>query len=310
MKDTIRIKLWGVRGSIPCPGADTVIYGGNTISIELRFGEKNRLIIIDAGSGIRNLGYYMLKNDLPNGPINTELFFTHTHWDHLMGFPFFVPIYIPGTKIKIYGPVTFEEESLESIIGGQLQYRYFPIRQNELSAEFEYCPLMECTKDLGDGIILKTKYLNHPILCLGYRFEFNNKVFCTGYDTEPFLNVFETDPESPDYDQFAAEEGEKAVKEENEKTISFFKGADLLIHDAQYTKKEYNESKKGWGHSTFDHAIKTGHKAHVKKLVLFHHDMMRKDSELESLEKKYKKLIQGKTSMELVFAKELMEFEI
>ena len=114
-----------------------------------------------------------------------------------MGFPFFTPIYIPGTKLTYYGPVTYEEDSLERIIGDQLTYRYFPVRHSELAASIKYTPLKECTMDLGDGITLKTKYLNHPVLCLGYRFEYEGKSICTAYDTEPFRNVFPPTPPHP-----------------------------------------------------------------------------------------------------------------
>ena len=184
------VKFWGVRGSIPCPGPTTVDYGGNTACLELRFGDEERLIIIDAGSGIRSLGNYLMQHDLPKGPIDTSIFITHTHWDHIMGFPFFTPIFIPGSSITIYGPVTYEDEGLDRIIGDQLTYRYFPVKHSELAAKIKYVALKESTMDLGDGIKVTTKYLNHPILCLGYRFEYEGRVFCTVYDTEPFRNLF------------------------------------------------------------------------------------------------------------------------
>lgn len=302
----MKLRFWGVRGSIPCPGPNTVKYGGNTACLELRFDD--RLIIVDAGSGIRELGNSLLKTDLPKGPIDTQIFITHTHWDHIMGFPFFTPIYIPGSKLKIYGPVTYENETLDSIIGGQLQYRYFPIKHTELSANITYEALKECELDMGDGIIVKTKYLNHPILCLGYRFEYQGKSICTAYDTEPFINVFTGDEDSPDYDPIAYEEGERAVQEENEKLLRFFQGADILIHDAQYTDKEYQGSKKGWGHSTYMHTINAANKAGVKKLILFHHDPVRSDSELAELEDKFRSMIKEKTEMEIYMAREGMEF--
>jgi len=306
----MKIRLWGVRGSIPCPGPDTVEYGGNTACIEVRFEDLDRYFIIDAGSGLRLLGNFLLKNDLPKGPIKTQLLITHTHWDHIMGFPFFVPIYIPSTEISVYGPVTYEDEGLDKIIGSQLSYRYFPIRHSELSAKIDYNPVKECTMDFGDGIWITTKYLNHPILCLGYRIEYKGKTFCTAYDTEPFRNVFPTDPSAPDYDEAAAEEGEKAAQEENEKLSRFFTESDLLIHDSQYTKTEYLKDKLGWGHSTFEYAIQRAHKAKVKKLLLFHHDPMRRDEELTNLLAKYRKMIQGKTSMEVDIAREGMEIEL
>jgi phosphoribosyl 1,2-cyclic phosphodiesterase len=300
----IKIRPWGVRGSIPCPGPDTVRYGGNTSCFELRFGEEERLVIIDAGSGLRLLGDYLMKHDFKQGPIKTQLFLTHTHWDHIMGFPFFTPIFIPGTEIDVYGPVTYEDEGLDRIIGDQLRYRYFPVQHSELSAKIRYHPLREGDIDLGDGIHVRTKYLNHPILCLGYRFEYRGKVFCTAYDTEPFRNVFPTDPNDPSYDPEAAKEGAEAAKEENEKVLRFFRGADLLIHDSQYTQKEYVTSRLGWGHSSFEHAINSAHKAGVKKLLLFHHDPHRTDDELESLVNGYKRRIGSKSSTTIDIARE------
>ena len=306
----IKVRFWGVRGSIPCPGPTTVKYGGNTASIELRFGEEERLIIIDAGSGIRSLGNYLMANDLPKGPIDTSIFLSHTHWDHIMGFPFFTPIYIPGTKIKIYGPVSFEDEGLDEVVGSQLSYRYFPIKHSELAAEITYHPLKECTMDLGGGLFVTTKYLNHPILCLGYRFEYRGKTVCTAYDTEPFRNVFPTDPEDFDYDEIAAEEGEKAAREENEKILRWYQGADVLIHDCQYTNEEYLESKLGWGHSTFEFVINSAHKADIKRLYLFHHDPMRTDDQLEELYEGYTQRVRNKTKMDIYLAREGMEIQV
>ncbi|MDR3201321.1 MAG: MBL fold metallo-hydrolase [Spirochaetales bacterium] len=310
MEKKIRFRFWGVRGSIPCPGPDTVRAGGNTACIELRFGEKNRLVIVDAGSGLRPLGDFVMKNDLPKGPVDTDILISHTHWDHIMGFPFFTPIYIKSTNLRIYGPVSYEEENLEEIIGGQLRYRYFPVRQDELSAHIEYKELKETSFEIGDGIFVTTKYLNHPILCLGYRFEYGGKVFCTAYDTEPFRNVFPTDPNDPNYDEAAAEEGELAAEEESKKLTQFLQGADALVFDAQYTLEEYKASKIGWGHSSFEHAVNTAHKAGVKKLFFFHHDPLRTDAQLDELAAKYRDMLKGKTPLVIELAREGVEFEV
>ena len=303
----MKVRFWGVRGSIACPGRETVEFGGNTSCLELRFGKKNRLIIIDAGTGIRALGNHLAQNDLPKGPIKTEIFITHTHWDHIIGFPFFQPIYIEGTKLKVYGPITFEEDTIENIMGDLLRYRYFPVLHGELTADIDYFQLGECEMDLGDGITLKTKYLNHPLLCLGYRFEFKGKVLCTAFDTEPFRNVFSTDPNAPDYDPVASEKGEEAVREENQKLLDFFHGADILVHDCQYTKKEYFASKIGWGHSYFEHAINSALEAGVKKIVLFHYDPPRTDQELFALEKRCHEYMENQSALEIVVAREGME---
>ncbi len=306
----ILLRFWGVRGSIPCPGPSTVKYGGNTTCLELRFGERNQLVIIDAGSGIRPLGDFLMKNDFPRGPIQTDILISHTHWDHIMGFPFFTPIYIKSSRINVYGPVTYEEDTLDRIIGDQLRYRYFPVRQEELAATIRYHQLRETSFLLGDEVFVTTKYLNHPILCLGYRFEYKGKVLCTAYDTEPFRNVFPTDPAHPDYDPVAAEEGELAAREETEKFLRFIKGADLLVHDTQYTLEEYKASRIGWGHSTYEHAINSAHKAGVKKLILFHHDPLRTDEQLDTLAEKYRSAIKGRTSLQIEIAQEGKEYEL
>lgn len=307
---SIRVTFRGVRGSIPVPGPTTVRYGGNTACLELRFGDDDRLIIIDAGSGIRELADVIMKKDLPRGPIKTKIFLTHTHWDHIMGFPFFTPIFIPGTEIDVYGPVTYEEDTLDRIVGDQLRYRYFPVRMEELRAKISYYQLKEGSIDLGDGLTVTTKYLNHPILVLGYRFEYKGKVFCTAYDHELFRNVFDVKPDDPGYDAAAVKEGEIAAREENDKVRAFYQGADLLVHDTQYTHKEYLAGKMGWGHSSFEWAINQAHKAGVKHLALFHHDIARSDDQLEALLAGYTASIKGKSSLTVSVAQEGKTIEI
>ncbi len=303
------IKFWGVRGSIPCPGPRTVKYGGNTPCIELRIKERHRVLIIDAGSGIRELGNFMVAHDLPRHSIKTELFISHTHWDHIMGFPFFAPIYIPGTSLKVYGPVTYGEDRLEDIVGGQLAYRYFPVRETELAADIEYIHLQEGRFDLGDGITLITKYLNHPILCFGFRFEYQGKVFCTSYDTEPFRNLFCADPGDPAYDESMAKQGEIVAAEQNAVVENFFAGADLLVHDAQYTQAEYEASRLGWGHSSIEHVVAAANRAGVKLLALFHYDPVRTDAQIDELAELYCK--PGNAwATKVLFAREGMEFEL
>ena len=299
----MKIKFWGVRGSIPSPGPKTVKYGGNTACLEIWFEDIERLIIIDAGSGIRELGNDIMTRAIVKKGIRTEILLTHTHWDHIMGFPFFTPIYVPRAKIRVFGPVTYEDETLAETVGGQLTYRYFPVRQAELASEIEYISLKEEKLDLGDGIKLTTKYLNHPVLCLGYRLDYNGKTFCTAYDTEPFQNVFCSDPDDPSYDEGMFIEGEAVAQEENKRIEEFFYGSDLLIHDAQYTKNEYKSSKKGWGHSAVENIIESSERSEVKKLALFHHDPLRTDSELDELTQKhcnYKR----ESGMEVFFARE------
>ncbi|NNL78286.1 MAG: MBL fold metallo-hydrolase [Desulfobacterales bacterium] len=300
------IKFWGVRGSIPSPGPHTVRYGGNTLCLELRLRNPDRLIIIDAGSGIRELGDSLSHRHPNNGHVKADIFLTHTHLDHILGLPFFSPIYNAKTHLKIYGPVTCEEDILKDVIGGQLSYRYFPVRQHELAANIEYIDLKEGIYDLGDGISLTAKYLNHPLLSLGYRVEYRGKVICTAYDTEPFYNVFNTDPAAPSYDEILVAEGEIAAQEENRRMEEFFYGADILIHDGQYTQAEYESGKKGWGHSPIEYAVEAAKRAMVKRLAICHHDPLRTDSQIDALSHT---ICSADTngSVEFFFAREGME---
>ena len=307
MAETFTIKLWGVRGSIPCPGMSTQKYGGNGACIELRVGPENRLVVIDAGSGIRALGNSLMNTDLPQGSISLDLFLSHTHWDHIMGFPFFAPIYLPTTRMNVYGPVSYEDNSLADVVGGQMKYRYFPVNVGELSSHINYHSLQETSQlDMGRGLQLTTKYLNHPVSTLGYRFEYGGKVFCTCYDTEPFRNLFITDKNDPEYDEMLAYEGELVAAEQNKAIESFFAGADLLIHDAQYTQQEYEDMRRDWGHSPIEHVIQAAERAGVKRLVFFHHDPDRTDEQLDLFSEKYCQ----SPSMWVEFAQEGMQVDL
>ena len=306
----MRVTFWGVRGSIPCPGKDTVRYGGNTACVALQLEKPRRLIVIDAGSGIRELGNALMqrRENEPSGCIEADIFLTHTHWDHIMGFPFFSPIYLPTTRLKIHGPLTYEEESLKDILSTQWTYRHFPIRHEELGSRVEYRELKEDRYDLGDGLHLTTKYLNHPLLCLGYRFEKKGKVFCTAFDTEPFYNLFITDPNDPDYDPVMAAEGQEAADRENQRMEAFVQDADLLIYDTQYTREEYEHNRRGWGHSPMEQAIETARRNRVKQLALFHHDIQRSDRQMDRLTRTYCR--RDAEGTRIFFAREGMQVDL
>ena len=298
------LRFWGVRGSMPCPGPDTFVYGGNTTCLEIRAGK--RLVIIDSGTGIRPLGDQLLDRRYFSAPVDADIFISHTHWDHIMGFPMFTPLYVPGTKLRIRGPVVTEEDTLEAIIGTQLSHKFWPVRQSELSAKIEYDQIRETTLDLGDGLRVITKYMNHPILCLGYRFEYQGKSIVTAFDHEPFRNLFPADPADPGYDEDTAREGEDAAREENEKIDKFLSGTDLLVHDSQYTSQEFDKHL-GWGHSTFEIAVENARRAGAKKLCLFHHDPNRTDRQFGELEDHYRNSVPG---MEIMIAREGFTVEI
>lgn len=281
----LSVRFWGVRGSIPCPGPDTVIFGGNTSCLEIRADE--RLIIVDLGTGLRPLGDWLMANDLKKyGKIDTDIFLTHTHWDHIMGFTMFTPNFIPGTNLRITGPVSFENENLKTTIENQFSYHYWPVRAVELAAHIEYNQVGETDIDLGGGLTVTSKFLNHTVFCLGYRFNYKGKSIAAVFDHEPFRNLFTTGPEEDGYDERAAREGEEAAAGENERIACFIKDADIVIHDTQYSQDEYPRHI-GWGHASFDHAAQTAEENGVKKLVFYHHDPAHTDSHLEQIEKSY-----------------------
>jgi ribonuclease BN (tRNA processing enzyme) len=239
------------------------------------------------------------------GPVDADVFVTHTHWDHIMGFPLFAPLFVPTTKLRIRGPVPYENDTLESIIGTQLSYRYWPVRLSDLAARLEYDPIGETTLDLGEGLLVSTKRLNHPIPCLGYRFEYRGKSIVTAYDTEPFGNPF---PQG-DAARQCTQQDEQRAEEENEKLSDFFRNADVLIHDCQYTAIEYELDKIGWGHSSYEYAITAAQKVGVRKLVPFHHDPHRTDKQLAALEAQFRKRVTAETGMEIIMAREDLTIE-
>jgi phosphoribosyl 1,2-cyclic phosphodiesterase len=305
------VRFWGVRGSIPTPGPDTIKYGGNTTCIEIRT-DDGRIIIIGAGSGIRALGNELVATELKKGPIDLDLFISHTHWDHIQGFPFFTPIFIPGNKIRVHGPVNIGDESLDKIFSLQMSHNYFPLRADELAAEITYEVLTEKVFQLYDDVKVTSKMLNHPIIDLGYRIEADGAVAVTCYDHEPFRNLFDGEPEDEDYDEFAKNEGEKAARFSNNKIMEFIAGADLVIHDAQYTNQEYVSSRLGWGHSPMETALMNCIKAGVKRVALFHHEPTRNDVELERLERVAQARVSQITShhMEVFMAREGLEVQL
>lgn len=265
----MKVKFWGVRGSIPSPGPHTVKYGGNTTCIEIRT-DDNELIILDAGTGVFALSQVLLREM----PVTANVFITHTHWDHIHGLPFFTPLFIPGNVLRLHGafdPVS--GRGIEQSMEVQLQYSYFPVRETELKARVEYETLMpEQSVQIGSATITPT-LLNHPVISFGYRVDCNGKsVFFTG-DHEPHYNIYTPDDEGFDEYQMLIEDKEKSI-------IEAMRGVDVLIADSSYTAGEY-QSKKGWGHGTFDSCIEMARKADAKVVYCTHHEPTRSDEALE-----------------------------
>jgi phosphoribosyl 1,2-cyclic phosphodiesterase len=261
--------MWGVRGSIPSPGPQTVRYGGNTTCIEVR-SDDDSLIILDAGTGIFPLAQTLLARL----PVTAHIFITHTHWDHIQGLPFFVPLYIPGNTVRIHGAYDIVAmEGIEKVMDVQLQYSYFPIREAELKAGIEYETLTVGEAVAVGNAQVTPVLMNHPVTDLGYRIACNGKsMFFTG-DHEPWLNIYAAaDAEHADY---------QAMVDQRQAELDAAIGpVDLLICDAAYTLAEY-PPKVGWGHGTFDHAIAMARRTGAKRLLCTHHEPTRNDDDLE-----------------------------
>jgi phosphoribosyl 1,2-cyclic phosphodiesterase len=258
----VQVQFWGTRGSIPKPGPTTIRYGGNTLCHEIRT-TRGTLVIIDCGSGLHGLGLKLLSG---GRGLSGRILISHTHWDHIQGVPFFAPFFIPGNTWGVYGPKGLNQ-SLRETLAGQMQHTYFPVTPDEFGASIRYYDLLEGTFEIDD-IKITTQYLNHPALTLGYRLEADGATLVYCCDHEPFSrDVAEGRREFFGLDQQHAE---------------FIEGADLLIHDAQYTAAEY-PSKLGWGHSSTEFVVKLSQYAGVKHVVLTHHDPMRTDDALDRI---------------------------
>jgi len=253
----MRIKIWGCRGSLPTPGASTLRYGGNTTCLEVRTAD-NRLFVIDAGSGLRRLGQAIHAD---GGTLEFCLMLTHSHWDHLMGFPFFTPGYFSKYRIRICGGPG-AQQSLRTSLGHQMEPPYFPVDLRAMKADFCFdchAPGEQCHPTVGVHAVP----LSHPNGGYGYEFVEDGKRFLFLTDNELGLQ----------------HEGGLTRDE----YVEVCKGVDILLHDAQYTDEEYEQRTRGWGHSTYREAVDLAIEAGVKRLGLFHHDPDRRDEDLDRI---------------------------
>jgi len=250
------VRCWGARGSIPVSGPEYLKYGGDTTCMELRTRDDD-IIVVDAGSGIRRLGNLLLKE----GRTSLHMFFTHAHWDHVLGLPFFKPIYSPDTHINIKGcPFNFKD--LRGLLSQVMSAPYFPVPYASLLSTLEHDNICDLDSRIGP-VRVTTIPLNHPNQGRGYRFEEDGKRF-----------VFLTDNEL-DFQH----EGGRSVDE----YTAFAEGADLLIHDAEYRLEEYDRLTRGWGHSWYKHALELAINAKVKRFGLFHHNQDRPDKGVDAM---------------------------
>jgi phosphoribosyl 1,2-cyclic phosphodiesterase len=282
----MKLKFWGVRGSIPTPGKHTVRYGGNTPCLELRL-DDDKLIIFDAGTGIRNFGDYLIGN---GESVKGFLLISHPHWDHIQGFPFFKPAFISGNELTIIGTER-PEKSLSEIIAEQMNRIYFPVQLHELKAKIKFVPIGEEAELRIHEAKVRTIYVNHPGFTVGYRLEYNGKILVYISDNEPFdRGVADqlTNFEKVVIEKYTTNDGDP-----NQRIIDFCRDADVLIHDATYTPDEYID-RVGWGHSHYLFTLRIAAEANVKRLYLFHHDQNHSDDKVDDILKKCKKEVKSR----------------
>lgn len=258
------VRFWGVRGTLATPGADTVHYGGNTSCVEVDLGRRS--IIFDAGTGIKKLGDQLNGR---GGPVETDILFSHCHMDHVCGVPFFAPFYGAPNRIRLWAGNLLPNGKLEATIRSIMSPPLFPIEIDAFQAEVQFRDFRAGdTLDLGGGIRARTGMLNHPGGSVGYRLECAGKSVAYITDTEHRRN--ELDP---------------AV-------LSLIQDADLMIYDCTYTDEEF-PSYAGWGHSTWQQAVRLADAAKARKLAVFHHDPDHDDGFLRKVETEAAKLHPG-----------------
>src|SRR5215471_223070 len=258
----MRVRFWGTRGSIAKAGPGTLRYGGNTSCVEVRT-RAGTLLVLDCGTGAHGLGQALGEAGPPQ---RGHMLITHTHWDHIQGFPFFVPLFMRDSEWDVYAPRGLRE-SLRETLAGQMQYTYFPVTLDQLAATVRYHDLVEGEFAIAD-VRVTTRYLNHPALTLGYRLDADGAVVVYATDHEPHSRAGTSTAE----DAFG----------EDRRHADFLADADLLIHDAQYTAAEY-PAKHGWGHSPVEYVVQQAALARVRRLALYHHDPLRHDDAVDEL---------------------------
>lgn len=266
----MRARFWGTRGSIPSPGRRTMRFGGNTSCVEVRT-DGGQLIILDCGTGLRELGRTLAKE---TRPIVATVLMSHTHWDHTQGFAFFAPVARPENQFTIYGASSADKGVLE-VFSQQMDYVNFPVALEDRPASMSFRAIGEETFAVGQTQV-RTQYLNHTVLTLGYRLSCGGVSIVYATDHEPFSpSLYRSGMANPGLADI--------VHAGDRKHVDFLTGADLVIHDAQFTAAELAE-RRNWGHSSVQYAVDVCVAAGVKRLVLTHHDPDRSDDEIERLE--------------------------
>ena len=297
-----RVKLWGVRGSIPVPGPGTLRYGGNTSCVEVR--ADGEIIVLDTGSGIRLLGL-ALEKEFGAQPIKLSLLSTHAHWDHIQGLPFFWPAYEEENEIQLLG-YKGVGGGFAAILARQMAAPFFPVRLRDLPCKLTIEELNEMEFHIG-SVRVTSKFVNHPGNCVGYRLFTRSGSISFVPDNEPYefrkLHAAACARAS-------AEQARKFAISERAKLVEFLRDSDLLLLDAQYTDEEYQEHI-GWGHGSLSTTVAMAMDAKVRKLLLFHHDPNHDDAMIDQMVEQARQMAADRGSaLEIDAAQEGVELSL
>lgn len=277
------LTFWGVRGSIAAPGPETIRYGGNTPCVSV--AHRGHTLILDAGTGIRKLGL-ALQTAARGQPLSVDLLVSHTHWDHIQGFPFFLPAFVPGNHVRVYGPRS-PDKPLERVLRGQMDPEYFPVALGDLAAEITVHEFAGQPWQIGPYRV-RAGYLHHPGVTLGFRLEADDLTIVYATDTEPYRSHLSAGRSE---DRAVVEFGRRCDQE----LLDLIADADVYIGDAQYFPDEYAR-KTGWGHTSYVDTVALALEAGVKHLVLFSHDPMHDDAKIDAKLAHCRQLVQDRGS--------------
>jgi len=273
----MRLRFWGTRGSIAAPGPSTNHFGGNTSCVELTT-PTGAMLVLDCGTGARLLGDQLQARN--SGPVSATILLTHTHWDHIQGFPFFAPLFVPRNHFDICGPAG-PQRSLRDVLAGQMEHNYFPVALNQLAAQIRYQDLGEGAHEI-EGLQVHAQRMNHTSPTLGYRIDCNGHSICYLGDHEPYYEGIWREGATPGRMESIREEGDR-------RHAAFMQSADVAIHEAQYTPQEY-ETKRSWGHSAYPYVVELAALAGVRRLFLTHHDPSHDDAFVREIESRARAL--------------------